>query len=255
MSGRNRKILIFVLLAAGLLLVAAALTQISRLRGEEESYEELREEVKEEGTEEPEETEEEEEAPPNDVDWEALWERNPDIYAWIEVPGTQVDYPVVQSADDNNWYLTHTIDGEEATAAAIYTENYNSTDFTDPHTAVNGHNMKNGSMFGSLHEYEDLAFFDENREILIYLPDRTLHYRIFAAYVSDNRHLMLSYDWAEEGVLDAYLEEVFSIRDMSAHIDTEMTVTGADRILTLSTCNHGIDTQRYLVQAVLVGEE
>lgn len=189
------------------------------------------------------------------VDFEALKKENPDIYAWIKVPGTSVDYPVLQSTEDNSYYLTHTIDGEEQTAASIFTENYNSCDFQDPHTVIYGHNMRDGSMFGSLHKYEDKAFFDEHREILIYLPDRILHYRIFAAYVSDNRHLMLNYDWKAAGVMDQYLDEVFSNGDISAHIDREMEVTGQDRIITLSTCNHGIDEQRYLVQAVLVDEE
>lgn len=253
-KSRRERLLIILLVLLSLILLASGWLLIRRMRREEETYEELREEVTEQTDESAEAEETEAEEPPNDVDWEALWERNPDIYAWIEIPGTQVDYPIVQRADDNHWYLTHTIDGEEATAASIYTENHNSTDFQDPNTVIYGHNMRSGAMFGSLHEYEDRAFFDENREILIYLPDATLHYRIFAAYVADNRHLMLSYDWTDADVMNAFLEQVFSIREMTANIDTEMTVTAEDRIITLSTCNHGISTQRYLVLAVLQEE-
>lgn len=244
---------IAILIIIGLLLLNLAFVWMCSRYAEEETYDIIRAEVVT-----PEESPKEPVVPENPqtvIDFEPLQEQNKDVYAWIKVPGTSVDYPVLQSDDDNNYYLTHTIDGEEAVAASIFTENYNKKDFTDPHTVIYGHNMRNGSMFGSLHEYEDRAFFDENREILIYLPDRILHYRIFAAYVSDSRHLILNYDWEQEGVLDQYLDEVFSIRDMSANIDTDMEVTGKDRILTLSTCNKGISEQRYLVQAVLTEEE
>lgn len=186
------------------------------------------------------------------IDFETLWEQNPDVYAWIQVPGTDVDYPILQSEEDNGYYLTHTINGVEAIEGSIYTENYNNKDFDDPHTVIYGHNMKNGSMFRSLHNYEDKSFFDENKEILIYLPDAILEYRIFAAYVYDNRHLLLNYDFDNPEVFQQYLDDVFAIRDISSHIDTSVEVGKDDRILTLSTCNAGISSQRYLVQAVLI---
>lgn len=164
-----------------------------------EVYEELKTEVAVEPVTEPEpeEIQEPEEIIPEEepleipVDFAALQEQNPDVYAWIRIPGTNVDYPILQSADDNGYYLTHTIDHEKKTEGAIYTEDYNSKDFEDPNTVIYGHNMKNGSMFRTLHNYEDRSFFDENREVWIYLPDRILEYRIFAAYVYDNRHLLL----------------------------------------------------------------
>lgn len=255
MEKRSRKFFsIALLVIIGLLAVNIVLLFLCSLYDEEETYEVVNARVirpEEEMPEEP-------VVPANPqtvIDFEPLKEQNPDIYAWIRVPGTSVDYPILQCEEDNGYYLTHTVDGEEKTAASIFTENYNSRDFKDPLTVIYGHNMRDGSMFGSLHKYEEQAFFDENREILIYLPDRILHYQIFAAYVSDNRHLMLNYDWKEAGVMEQYLEEVFSNQDPSAHIDAEMEVTEKDHILTLSTCNHGIDEQRYLVQAVLMEEE
>ena len=188
-----------------------------------------------------------------DLDFKALQERNPDIYAWIEVPGTKVDYPIVQHPTDNTYYLTHTIDHKEATAASIYTETYNSTDFEDHLTVIYGHNMKNGSMFRTLHNFENYDFFEENREIIIYLPEQTRHYEIFAAYTYDNRHLLHTYYCEEPDSFEKYLDEVFAIKDMGAYIDHDIEVTGEDYVITLSTCvNSGNSSQRYLVQAVLV---
>lgn len=223
-------------------------------------YEELRETVVEEKEpdfeEETGELEEAEEELPIEVeipiDFEALKEQNEDVYAWIRIPGTNVDYPILQDEEDNGYYLNHTIDGVEALEGSIYTENYNTIYFDDPNTVIYGHNMKNGSMFRTLHNYEDKTFFDENRVIYIYQPDRILEYRIFAAYVYDNRHLLLSFDLEDSQVFQRYIDDVFNIRAANAHIDSSMEVGVDDRILTLSTCNAGIKTQRYLVQAVLI---
>lgn len=148
-----------------------------------QEYEELREAVtaepepETEPVEEPEE-EQEEGAPKVEIpiDFEALKEQNGDVYAWIRIPGTNVDYPILQHEEDNGYYLNHTIDGVEALEGSIYTENYNTKYFDDPNTVIYGHNMKNGSMFRTLHNYEDKTFFDENRVIYIYQPDRILEY-------------------------------------------------------------------------------
>lgn len=188
-----------------------------------------------------------------DIDFEALQKLNPDIYAWIEVPGTDVDYPIVQHATDNSYYLTHTIEHKQTTAASIYTENYNSKDFNDHHTVIYGHNMKNGTMFRSLHNFEDYDFFEEHREIIIYMPEETRYYKIFAAYTYDNRHLLHSYYCEEAESFQRYLDEIYGIKDFNAFIDRDMEVTSEDHIITLSTCvNSGDLTQRYLVQAVLI---
>ena len=151
--------------------------------------------------------------------------------------------------------MTHTINGEEKAEGAIYTEHYNSQSFEDLNTVIYGHDMRNGSMFQNLHNYEDQSFFDQNREVIIYTSTAIRHYRIFAAYLYDDRHLMQSFDFTDKGVYRAYLNMIFSIRDMNAHIDTSMDVGTDDRIITLSTCYGNQEDKRYLVQAVLVSIE
>ena len=189
------------------------------------------------------------------IDFEALKNKNPDAYAWIKIPGTQIDYPILQSGTDNSYYLNHTIDHEEKTEGSIFTENYNTKTFEDPNTVIYGHDMKNGSMFQNLHNYMDRSFFDENREVLIYLPDQILHYKIFAAYIYDNRHILQSFDFGNKEIYQAYLDRIFSMRDMNSFVDTSMDITSEDKIITLSTCYAGISSQRYLVQAVLISIE
>lgn len=189
------------------------------------------------------------------IDFAALQERNPDVYAWITVPGTEIDYPVLQRENDNAYYLTHTIDHEQKTEGAIFTENYNSKDFDDPNTVLYGHDMRNGTMFRSLLEYEDREFFDANKEIIIYTPDAIRHYEIFAAYPYDNRHLLRSFDFNDPAVFQNYLDNIFATRDMNSCIDTSMEVDSDDKIITLSTCYGSQRDHRFLVQGVLVSIE
>ena len=85
---------------------------------------------------------------------------------------------MLQSAEDNSYYLEHTIEGEKTLPGAIYSENYNSKDFSDYNTILYGHNMRNGTMFAGLHDFEDPEFVQQNRQIIIYLPDRRLTYQI-----------------------------------------------------------------------------
>lgn len=189
------------------------------------------------------------------VDFEELWKVNQDIYAWITIPGTAVDYPVVQSQEDDSFYLTRTVDKEEGAAGAIFTESKNKKDFSDPHTVLYGHNMKDGTMFAGLHQYEDETFWEGHQDITIYTPDAIRHYRIFAAYLYDSRHLLESFDCTDKEIYQAYLDEIFGQRNMTSVIDEEAEVTADDRILTLSTCHSMGNSYRYLVQAVLIQEE
>ena len=252
---KKKKSLVLAVIAGAAAIICAAVGIWKYLaeKNAGSGYEELGETVKNEDTEEKPDTPD----PPIviPVDFEALKQRNPDVYAWITVPGTPIDYPILQSAEDNSYYLTHTIDHEEKTEGAIYTENYNSTSFEDANTLIYGHDMKNGTMFRSLLEYQDREFFEKNKEVIIYTPDAVRHYEIFAAYPYDNRHILLSFDFSDKSVYRQYLENIFSIRDMNAYIDTSVEVDTDDKIITLSTCYGAQREMRYLIQAVLTDTE
>lgn len=189
------------------------------------------------------------------IDFDRLQEINPEIYAWIEIPDTQIDYPVAQSEEDDEFYLKHNIYKEPEFAGCIYTEQINSKDFSDPMTVMYGHNMRNGSMFQNLHLFEDAGFFEENRYVYVYTPDRKLTYEIFAAYEYNDNHLLNSFDFSDEEVFGQYLEDVLGGISMSQHTRKDVQVTTKDRILTLSTCMGGQTESRYLVQAVLQKNE
>ena len=194
------------------------------------------------------------EIPEKDIDFAALKEENSDVYAWIYVPGTNVDYPVLQHPTDDAYYLEHNMDGSKGLPGCIYSESVNTKDFTDPNTVLYGHNMKNGSMFASLHNFEDQQVFEENPYFYIYTEDKTYVYEIFAAYKYNAIHLIYNFDLTNPEIFQNYLDQIFEIRDMSANIRQDVTVNADNHIVTLSTCVSGEKNMRYLVQGVLLNE-
>ncbi|MBP3325865.1 MAG: class B sortase [Coprococcus sp.] len=184
------------------------------------------------------------------IDFHKLREINPDIYAWIYIPGTEVDYPVLQN-DDDSFYLTHDSNGDYSVDGAIYTEKINSKKFDDFNTVLYGHNMKNGSMFRSLHSYEEPEFLDNHRYVYIYTPESIIVYRVFAVYRYDDRHILNSYDFSNDEIKKSYIEYIYNMKSLYATVKNDETVDVDSHILTLSTCC-GDEDERLLVQAVQV---
>ncbi len=182
-------------------------------------------------------------------------EENSHIYAWITIPNTNVDYPILQHPDKIDYYLKHDTMHNQVVAGSIYTQNYNNKDFNDNLTVIYGHNMKNGTMFKSLHYYEDEVFFKENPYIYIYTETQTRVYQIFGAYEYSDKHLLLNYDMENKKVFEKYLNDLKEKDNLIGIFDWSVDVTGEDKVLTLSTCIGGKPDKRFLVQAKLLAVE
>ncbi|MCM1308331.1 MAG: class B sortase [Butyrivibrio sp.] len=197
--------------------------------------------------------------PDKHIDFEWMHKNvSEDIYAWICIPGTNIDYPVLQHPTDNSYYLDYNLDGTKGYPGCIYTENYNSKDFTDRHTVIYGHNMRDGTMFSDLHKYEDADFFGQSPYIFIYTENDVLVYTIFAAYETNNTHLLLGFDLSSDDVYLSYLEGVLSREGQNSNVPYKnIQFNSEDRILTLSTCITEIlqPAYRYVVQGVLIDVE
>lgn len=188
---------------------------------------------------------------PATVDFQPLWDVNPEVVAWIEVPGTVIAYPVLQSASDDTYYLDHTIEGVAGYPGSIYIESNNHATFSDYNTVLYGHNMKNGTMFTDLHKYTDLSYMQTNHQVIIDTPEQKRTYEIFAAVSYSDAHILNVYD---NMTLEGRQEFLDSIYHSSGVFRDDVEVTAADQILTLSTCITGQDNKRFLVEAVLVNE-
>ena len=246
------KILYVILVLACLLCIGGMVLYLMQDNAEEVIVEEQQEALKEEYVIEELPEKELAELP---IDFEGLWEINPEIYAWIRIPDTQIDYPILQhEGEDQGYYLTRDIYGENSQAGSIYTENYNRKDFTDPNTLLYGHNMKNGSMFHNVRYFAEREYFDEHEDLYIYVPGKILKYQIITCYEYDDRHILGSFDFSDEEVFEEYLEEIMNPRSMYTMVREGVELTPENRIVTLSTCVANKPNNRRLLQAVFVEE-
>ena len=188
------------------------------------------------------------------IDFDALQEINSDIYAWLEIDGTNISYPIVQHPEDDDYYLTHNSDGNYSANGAIFTQpTYNSTDFEDPVTVIYGHRM-GSAMFGSLmSKFSNAEFFQEYNIIRVYTPERLLEYKVFAAVPYSNEHILYEHDFSEKAEYNAFFRGVYSIRRLEAQFDQEgkPSFEDEDKVLILSTCLQSNRSMRFLVMAAL----
>jgi len=203
------------------------------------------------------ETEPEPERVENPIDFEALSQINPDVHAWISVPGTTVDYPICQEPNDNAFYLNHDFEKSFSNPGTLYTEVVNSKSLTDSVTLIYGHVGYPEIMFSTLHYFNDKEFFDSHEYFTIYTPGHILTYRVISAYVYDDRHIMNTFDFAREEVLAEYYNFITKPDSMSYNIRDGVTLTADDRIVQLSTCmeNLLLVNNRYIVTGQLVEDQ
>lgn len=193
----------------------------------------------------------------HNIDWHKLQERNTDVYAWIFVPGTKIDYVVVQPSKSKSdlFYINKDLDKNYKFAGTIFSERMNKKDFSDPVTVLYGHNMLNGSMFATLHKFHNPKFFKKHKKMYVYQPNRRLTYKIYSSYTYDDRHIMNSFDFTDSKVLKKYQKFTLKPKSLDKNVRKHTSLNANSKILTLSTCTNGASNTRYLVQGVLVKDE
>ena len=181
---------------------------------------------------------------------------NPEIFGWIYIPDTNIDYPLLQSNERDDFYLHSDIYRNYKYAGSLYSEYCNSTDMDDRVTLIYGHNMIDGSMFANLHKFRDASFFNKHTKFYIYTPERRLTYQVVSAFEYDDRHIMNTFNFSEDKVFKEYLDTIQNPHSLSANVKTTLDhkLTVKDKIVTLSTCLDAGDG-RYLLQGVLVKDE
>ncbi len=188
------------------------------------------------------------------VDLESLHKINSDVYAWLRVPGTHVDYPIVQSTISDNYYLHRSIYRRYLFAGMIYTQSCNSLSFTDPVTVVYGHNMRSKTMFSTLHYFSDPSFFEKNDTFYIYTMDRILTYKIVSAYKYDSRHIMNSFDFSNPEVLRNFQEHTLNPVATLRNVRSDVELDENSKLVILSTCMTNDKKSRFLVNGVLISD-
>lgn len=189
----------------------------------------------------------------NPIDFNALKQVNSDIYAWIQVPNTVIDYPILQNEQDD-YYLRRSIYKKYLLAGCIFSNRVNSKDFSDPVTCVYGHNMRDDTMFYMLHYFEEKEFFDANEYFYIYTPGHKYTYRIVSALKYDNRRITTVYDFSKPEEIEEFHYSILNPK-FELFNSRDIPLTTDSKIVTLSTCFPNQPAYRYLVNGVLISDE
>ncbi len=191
------------------------------------------------------------------VDIAKLRETNEDIFAWINVPNTSIDYPVLQSSDgDDSFYINHNVNKEADPKGAIYTECANLKDMCDFNEVLHGSSPEDGTMFADVEKFLDRKYFEEHPYIYVYMEGNALIYYIFAAYSRSNTRLLQEYDFTCASGCQAFLDEIYNSRSMTKNIRSgwEGAVAPENFIITLTTSNSTDPSKQTIVVGCLVGD-
>lgn len=187
------------------------------------------------------------------VDWDALRAVNPDIVAWIYIPDSPVNYPVVQG-QDNQEYLHKAFDGSTgwlASAGTIFLDSNNASDFSDRNSALYGHHMNDGSMFASLSDWQNNDEFNSHRDIYLLTPQGNYRLKTFAMVKTTGTDALVQTTFSSEESYRSYIQDKL---DRSV-VTQEGDVLGASDItqsMLFSTCEYSQTDGRAVLFAAVV---
>lgn len=178
-------------------------------------------------------------------DFAALQAVNHQTVAWITIPGTAVDYPVVQGSD-NRYYLNHLITGEENRSGSIFLDCRVAPDLSGAYNILYGHNMLDGTMFSDLTGYGAQAYYDQHPAAVVETPAQRLELAFFAGFVADPQDPL----WAGEVQQQDFAAWLDQVQQRSAFASTVIPREG-ERILALVTCSDASGADRFVLLGVL----
>ena len=185
----------------------------------------------------------------SEIDLIAFMEHHHDVVGWVYFEDGHISYPIVHS-EDNEEYRILDYDKEESRYGAIFLDYRSSGNFTDANSIVYGHNMKDGSMFGTLRAYrQDPSYYDDHQYFQIITPDKTYRYQIFE-YMDVPENYVL-YDYVADAAL-SFVADAEPVR-IKSYMDSDIVVNKDSKVVTLSTCTRKDDLQ-FVVLGVLVDE-
>ncbi len=184
------------------------------------------------------------------VDFEALTKTNPDVVGWLWIPDTDINFPLLRSAD--NWkYLSLSYDLQRTNSGSIFMDFRNSSDFRDDNSVIYGHNMKSGGMFGKLKDFGDMEYLTEHPHLYIFTETQVFKYRIFAAYKTVADSTSYTRSFSED--LD-YNRFIDYIKDCAGENITDPPEE-ISPLVTLSTCTSAQSNGRFVVHGFLAASK
>lgn len=188
----------------------------------------------------------------NTIDFDALKKVNEDIVGWINIPDTEIDYPIVQGSD-NAYYLNHSFQKESNIIGSIFMDVNNDLNFQDAHTLIYGHNVPEGDMFKDLEKFKDETFFKEHQTIYLYTPNAAYELAVISFYQTTETSDTYQYFKEHDSSFVSYGKGRLSL----SMYPSTATFQDNDSIITLSTCSYesgkGVYTDlRYVLQTKII---
>jgi len=179
----------------------------------------------------------------------SLLDQNPDMVGWLKIEDTPIDYPIVQTSD-NEYYLHHNYKREASKAGNLFMDFRNGFIVPSRHTILYGHQMKDGTQFGQLNKFADPDFFQSHRFIQYDTLYKTYKMEVFSIYFTTTAFDYIQTDFSDNEAYGAFLNQIQSL----SLYPSDVSLTAEDKIVTLSTCDGRLDTNegRFVVHAKLI---
>lgn len=188
-------------------------------------------------------------------EYAALYLQNDDMVGWIEIEGTKLNYPVLQTPNEKDFYLHRDFNKENSNHGAIYVQENCDVWTPSDNVVIYGHNMKDGSMFATLLKYKKQQYWQEHRFIYFNTLLERHTYEIVAVFKTSatvgkgfDYHLFVEAENEEE--FDAYVDKIKKL----SYYDTGVDAEYGDKLITLSTCEYTLTNGRLVVVAKRVTE-
>lgn len=179
----------------------------------------------------------------NSANEEELKSINSDYKMWIQIENTNINYPVVQSSD-NDYYLKHNFRKESNISGTVFVESANDID-NDKNIILYGHNMRNGTMFNNITNYKEESFFNEDNKINIIMNNTLYEYEVFSVYVKNVSEVNLAIGFANE---DEFINYAYNEAEESLY-KKDVDFSAEDNLITLVTCSYEFTDARTIVVA------
>lgn len=177
---------------------------------------------------------------------------NEDMAAWLQIPGTVIDYPVMWTPRDEEYYLYRDFDGSHNQNGCLILDTDSSLDPLTTNLIIHGHNMKSGAMFGNLTDYESEEYYQEHKNIILYTKECQRNYEVIAVFRSQvykkTDQVFKFYKFFQADTQEEFDDFYQNIKALSLY-DTGVTAQFGDNFITLSTCVYHVERGRFVVVA------
>ena len=177
---------------------------------------------------------------------------NEDMAGWLVIPSTNIDYPIMWTPEDENYYLYRDFNKKDNKNGSLILDTDSCLDPLTTNLIIHGHNMKSGEMFGNLTDYEHKNYYLEHPNIILYTKECQRNYEIIAVFRSQvykkSDNVFKYYKFFQADTENEFNEFYENIKALSLY-DTGVEAAFGDRFITLSTCVYHVKNGRFVVVA------